>query len=309
MSRYKKIPKEFTEQSTSKLWLMIGHRLLTFVGSLLLLTFVFSTFSGFLIKTLLAIPLVFTGAAAIHNIGLLGHEGTHFTLANNRYTSSLIGTLLSAMVPLHFNTGFAVTHALHHWHTNTEKDPDLELFRGFKNFASRFFLARSKASRLYLKDTITLALGKLPHPNQVGLKDNELFRLARINLFFSVGFLCLYGFFIFNYPSSFGLAFGLIYFLAVFLSGIRPYMEHVATDSGAFTNSRTFASPVLTYVYGTINYHLAHHMHPKVPAYHLPRLHQWLESNGHIEGNAVRSQSISETILQMNSGLYGPKLS
>lgn len=308
MAKYKRIPRQFSEQSTTKMILMVLHRLTMFVACTLAFTYLLGTDLSLIFKALGSLPLIFLGSCALHNIGLLGHEGTHFTLAKKHYDSALIGTLFSAMVPFHFNTGFAVTHALHHWHTNTEKDPDLEVFLPFKNFWSRFFLARSKASRVYLKDTILLAMGKLPHPNQVGLKDKELFKLAKINLFFSSLFLVIYGTLIFQYPTTFGLAFLLIYFTAVFLSGIRPYMEHVGTNSGDFSNSRTFSSPLLDYVYGTINYHLAHHMHPMVPAYNLPKLHQWMLKEGHIDpSKAVKSSSLKETLQQMNRGLYGPQ--
>jgi len=306
--RYPRISRSFTQQNYLSMIAMVAQRLLFYILSLGGLSLLFASEFPLGLKILGALPLVFLGSISLHNIGLLGHEGTHFTLAKKHYDSALLGTLLSSLVPFHFNTGFALTHALHHWHTNTEKDPDLEIFTSFKNFWSRMLLARSKASRAYLIDTIKLALGKLPHPNQVGLKDTELFRLAKINLISSVFFLFIYACLIVKYPQTFGLAFLVIYLVAVFLSGLRPYMEHVGTNSGAFSNSRTFASPVLDYTFGTINYHLAHHMHPAVPAYNLPGLHQWMLQEGHIDlSTAINASSIKELVRQVNNGVYGSK--
>ncbi len=307
MGLYKKIPKQFSQQNHRLMLLMVTQRVFFYLAALVLTTLLLASDTFLILKIAVASPLILIGSFSLHNVGLLGHEGTHFTLSNDRYQSALIGTLLSSMVPLHFNTGFALTHALHHWHTNTDKDPDLNLFFPLRNFWSRLFLARSKASRAYLKDTIALARGQLPHPNQVGLKNFQLFRLAKINLLSSALWLLVYAIFIVLYPASFGLAFATIYSSAVFLSGLRPYMEHVGTNSSHFRNSRTFTSPVLDCVFGTINYHLAHHMHPKVPAYKLPKLHRWMLKEGHIEiQQAVTSHSVLETLKQMNNGDYGP---
>ncbi|MEO0336466.1 MAG: fatty acid desaturase [Pseudomonadota bacterium] len=306
MARPSRIPKEFQEQNAIKMWLMVIHRVGMFFACLTASCLLVA--SDFPLGYVAPLFLITTalGSVALHNIGLLGHEGMHFTLAKDRYQSGLLGTLLSTMVPLHFNVGFALTHALHHWHTNTENDPDLAIFSNFRNLVSRFFLARSKASRAYLKDTVLLAAGKMPHRNQVGLPDESLKKLARWNLAGSVMFLVAYGVGIALSPGVFAVSFLSIYLLAVGVSGLRPYMEHAGTDTGQFSNSRSFANGLLTYVFGTINLHLAHHLHPQVPAYNLPRLYDWLKEQGHIpEAEAIEQTSTLGLMLDISQKPYG----
>ena len=306
MVRYKRIPAEYSLQSPSKRFSLISSRIGMFVFCLSLLTLLTSLNLNDPVLWISAPFLIFSGSVALHNIALLGHEGTHFTLSNDRYTSALIGTLCSALVPLHFNTGFAVTHAIHHWHANTDKDPDLQLFSEFKNFFSRLFLARSKASRKYLMDTIELARGNMNYRNQVGIKDEVLFKLARINLLASGIMLLIYGTAIVLFPWTFGISFLSIYVLAVLLSSLRPFMEHVGTDSGAFSNSRTFSNTFLDFTFGTINFHLAHHMYPQVPAYHLPQLNDWLNENEYIpKTEAIEELSTLKLMKAISKGRYG----
>ncbi len=306
MPRYKKIPKEFTQQSILKASLMIAHRLSGFITGLFLLSVLLNSNFLILLKIVLSLPLIAFSAVCLHNMGLLGHEGTHFTLAKNRKLSAYIGTFFSSMVPFHFNTGFALSHAQHHWHTNSEKDPDLDIFTSFNNFWKRFFLARSKASRVYFFETLGMARGNFTHPNQVGMKSEDLKKLAQFNLVSSLIFLVIYASLIISFPLSFGLAFILVYFSAVFLSGLRPYMEHVETDKGEFTRARTFSSPLMDYVFGTINYHQAHHMYPTVPGYNLPRLQKYLIKEGYFtDQTTVEETSFLNLLKTVSKGRYG----
>lgn len=306
MARYKRIPLKYSQQSSLKRFTLIFSRMSMFVLCLGFLSALMSSGISGIAFWLLAPLLIFFGSVALHNIALLGHEGTHFTLSADRYTSALIGTLCSAVVPLHFNTGFAVTHAIHHWHANTDNDPDLKIFSEFKNFFSRLFLARSKASRKYLMDTIELARGNMNYRNQVGIKDELLFKLARINLVASGVMLAIYATAIFFYPGTFGASFVSIYVFAVLLSSLRPYMEHVGTDSGAYSNSRTFSNTLLDFTFGTINLHLAHHMYPQVPAYNLPSLNRWLLENEFVPSEeAIVERSTLSLLRVIASGSYG----
>lgn len=298
MHRYPSIPRLFLTQNSTRLLSMLIHRVGLFIACLFVLTIVIASDGSLLHKLLFSLPLIALGSISLHNVGLLGHEGTHFTLSNNRYQSALLGTFFSSMVPFHFNAGFALTHALHHWHTNTEKDPDVPLFSVFKNFLTRLVLARSRASRAYFLDTLRLAMGRLPRANQVGLPTTELFKLARWNLFWSALFLALYAYLIFLMPDTFGIAMALIYVVGVLVSGLRPYMEHAGTDVGPFSQARTFSNRTLDYVFGTINYHQAHHMYPSVPAYNLSALNRWLVEQGRLPQHEIISESSSFDLLK-----------
>jgi len=227
----------------------------------------------------LALRVILSSAFAV-----LGHEGTHFNLHENRVTSARIGTLASALVPFHMNAGFAVLHGEHHRWTNTDKDPDAVFFAKFKTFASRFWLARVAASRRYQAETWKLALDRHPagYRFTVGLTRPELVSLARLNLVAAYSALAAYAVFAWYAPLW---ATGVVFIplaVTIPLSGLRPYFEHAGTGSGRYSRARTWASPVFDFLYRGVNYHLAHHLYPSVPAIKLGEFHRWLKAHGRI---------------------------
>jgi fatty acid desaturase len=232
-------------------------------------------------------------------VALLGHEGTHFTLHKDRWTSAFMGVLLSSFAPFHMDVGFAISHAEHHAFTNTDKDPDHIFFGHFKNFWSRLLLARSAASRRYLFSTLKLAFGRWPpdHPIRIGLTSPELVRLARLNLLSSFSLLALYLTATFFFPVAMICILWVPFLIAMLISGLRPFVEHVETKVGRGHDSRSWISPYFDALYGSINYHQAHHLWPRVPAYNLKSLHHWMrDNNAGIDQHSIEISSIAEFI-------------
>jgi fatty acid desaturase len=60
-----------------------------------------------------------------HALAILGHDGTHFTLSNNRKLNDLLTNFL-AMWPIGLTvSGYRILHFKHHHHTGTNDDPEL----------------------------------------------------------------------------------------------------------------------------------------------------------------------------------------
>ena len=94
---------------------------------------------------------------------------------------------------------------------------------------------------------------------------------------------------------------------------LRDAYQHANTDEGRYTNSRVmFPDPIsrwAIFMYGS-DYHLTHHLHPGVPHYKLPRLHESLkrrntqyadeviETYGTFKRTRVGFPSLIETIEQ-----------
>jgi len=94
---------------------------------------------------------------------------------------------------------------------------------------------------------------------------------------------------------------------------LRDAYQHANTDEGRYTNSRVmFPDPIsrwAIFMYGS-DYHLTHHLHPGVPHYKLPRLHESLkrrnaqyadevvETHGTFKRTRVGFPSLIETIEQ-----------
>ncbi|HVJ64722.1 MAG TPA: fatty acid desaturase [Bdellovibrionota bacterium] len=228
--------------------------------------------------------LQFVAAHGLHAVGLIGHDGAHFALLRNPKRSAFLGVLVSAFVPFHMDMGFSVYHADHHRFTNSDRDPDAMFFSQFKNFWSRLFLARLAVSRRYAAATFRLALNRWPvdEPIHIGLKMEDLVSLARFNVFISLTILAAQVALFIKFPTLITFVTVIPTLLVILISGLRPYVEHAETGTEKGNNSRSWISPVFDLLYGGVNYHLAHHLYPSVPAYRIRELHGWLLANGKI---------------------------
>lgn len=238
------------------------------------------------------------GGHGLQCVALLGHEGTHFALHKDKWTSAFWGVLLSSFVPFHLDVGFAVNHAEHHAFTNTERDPDHVFFGQFKSFFPRFFLARLAASDRYLKATLMLALDRWPQEKvlRLGLTMPETVKLARLNFLFSFGLVFCYLAASLYFPLFMLSVLWIPFVVAMLISGLRPFVEHVDTQPGRGNDSRSWISPIFDFLYGSINYHQAHHLWPKVPSYKLKKLHHWMEEHqaGGLSPESLEIHSLRE---------------
>ena len=302
-----RVPKEFFKIDVQKSVEMTATRLLFFAGIIGMLGLVATSSMSLWIVVPLALVLGFLGGVALQNLALIGHDGSHFSLHKNRFVSMVWGIVSSAWVPLHFDVGFGLGHALHHRFTNREKDPDRKVFGQFKTVWGRLFLARSAASKNYFRETLSLALGKWPESKAMplNLSVRQMVVLARINLAASGAVLVFYGALIAVYPMFFGVSLGLSYLFAILLSGIRPYLEHAGTGLERSNNSRTWSSPIINLFFGQVNFHHAHHLYPAVPSYRLQALDTWLIENGQIGRGAVRATRLSELVHAIRYQNYG----
>lgn len=303
------VPREFLQHDLKLTSTMICKHLMTFAIPL-----VIATIALLLLQPIISVPLaiflcVFS-SIGLHSLGLMGHEGTHFTLHPNRLISAYIGIIISSMVPLHLDMGFAIRHNQHHRFTNTEKDPDLKAFGRFKTLWERMFLARVCASNDYLITTVKLAIGGYPAEwdSMLNLSRGQITWLARVNILASLFFTSMYTL-IAERWSEFGFALLGTLVFAILISGLRPYLEHAGTDHGRTTHSRTWISPVFDFLYAGINYHLAHHLAPAVPAYRIKQFHEWLIDQQHINRNeTIEITSIGEAFEVICELPYGSRL-
>lgn len=232
--------------------------------------------------------LALLAAQGLHMLGFLGHEGFHFSLHQNKVVSSVIGIVFSSLTPGHLDIGFAISHWNHHKFTNRAGDPDADVFRRYRGFLARFFLARAHAARNYLRSTVRLALGRpLPFEYKFPLRAHVVQRLAWLNLACSLVFLGMYAAIAAYDPITGLVSIGLPALLVVLITGLRPYIEHAGTSHDTFTQARSRTSPFFTMLFLGTNYHLEHHLYPSVPCYRLPRVHRILQQQGALEASHV----------------------
>ena len=228
-----------------------------------------------------ALGLGLIGAHGMHLLTFVGHEGFHTNLHRNKYLSAALAVLFSSLVPFFFIVGFAMTHWKHHRFTGQSIDPDVEIYSNYRNFMSRFFLARSASVRVYLKNAFGMGLG-LPWPENTRLpfSQREMRWITRINMALGLGAVAVYAL-IWHRSLWLGVTVMLVpYFGLYVMSALRAFIEHTGTVPGRYRDSRSYTSALHTALFFGNNFHLEHHLYPAVPCYRLPALHRYLASRG-----------------------------
>lgn len=221
-------------------------------------------------------------------LGISAHEGYHFTLHRNPTTSALLGVLFSAVLPGFIGTGFAYSHWKHHRHTNQPLDPDSELFSRFRGFWSRLLLARLSANGHYRRLAGRILRGQTDADTDVPqLPPATLRRLCTINIVWQAALLGLAVWALVAYTRLTLFVYVLPLVLTVMISGLNPYQEHCETGHDVGDRARSRTARLWTVLMAGTNYHMEHHLYPRVPCWRLPKLHRWLRETDWYRQRAV----------------------
>lgn len=233
-------------------------------------------------KVTLMIPLTTLSAIGLYVLAALGHESLHGNLCNDAKLSFLIGLFFSSSVVSYFDMGFAVRHWEHHRVTNQKTDPDLIPTAHLKNWWQRLLLSRLIFNVVYMKNVFYLAAGKQDCIAQykTPYTPKELVFYSRANILFAAFWLALYiaialidwraGLFAIVLPSL----------VLALMASCQSYLDHAGLGGEPFRNAYSRTSPLMTLIYFGSNYHLEHHLYPKVPCYRLHRVHRILLDAG-----------------------------
>jgi beta-carotene hydroxylase len=231
------------------------------------------------------ISVIFFGLVSqqgLHLLGIVGHEGLHFNLHDNRYLSAVLGIVFSAMVAGFLEIGMAISHWNHHRFTNQVGDPDVPLLTKYHTLWQRILFARVAANRQYFRNAVCVALGQpVDYATRFPFNDKGLQMFARFNIAVAVLWLSVYAWIVYHAPLAGTLAIVVPHFFASCSTGLRPYLEHAGTGTGLFQDTRTYISPFFSVMFFFNNYHLEHHLYPYVPCYRLPQVHRYLASRGY----------------------------
>lgn len=106
----------------------------------------------------------------------------------------------------------------------------------------------------------------------------ELKFLAAVNVAAQLFWIGIYVMLFFADPIL-GLCVVLVPHLATaIISAVIVFVQHGDTGDQLFNNSRTHSSPWATLLMAGTNYHLEHHLYPRVACWRLPRVHRWLKT-------------------------------
>jgi len=235
-----------------------------------------------LIKAALMIPFSLFSGIGLYVLAALGHDALHGNLCKNERLSLLIGLFFSSSVLTYIDMGFVVRHWTHHRYTNQVEDPDIYPTAMLNNWWQRLGLSRVLFNLVYLKNAFFMAIGKLDYVKhyQTPLSDSDLILFSRLNFLFAGIWLTVYAVItIVDWRAGlFGILLPTL-FLAL-LAGCQSYLDHAGLDDNPFTNAYSRTSFFMSVIYFGSNYHLEHHLYPKVSGYRLPKVHKILVESG-----------------------------
>lgn len=232
-------------------------------------------------------------------LSILMHECAHQSLFATPWLNDVIGQWLCAAPEWQRLHAYRAHHFKHHARTSLDDDPDLVL-------AAPFPTTRASLVRKFLRDVTGLAYfrrvaalllmdaGVLvytastgakyadPRPSPAQMLKSLVANFGPVLLtngvLFAIlaasGHAWLYGVWVLSWATTFSL-----------FVRIRSIAEHAVTETGSdpLKNTRTTRAHVLarlTVAPHHVNYHLEHHLLPKVPHYKLRALHALLRERG-----------------------------
>ncbi len=217
-------------------------------------------------------------AAGLYSLAFAGHEGMHGSLLPNPKWGLVTGMFFSSAVMTYFDLGLCLRHWDHHKYTNTEKDPDLYPTAHLNTWWERFLLSRVIFNWLYAKSVFNMALGRLESVahHYTPYSPQQLISLARLNILYSMIWLSAYvTVTIINWKAG---LFGILMPSTVLfiMSSWQSYVDHAGLGAEPYKNAYSRTSPLMALFFFGANYHLEHHMYPKVPCYRLHKVHKAL---------------------------------
>ena len=265
-------------------------------------------------------PNPFTFVIAVMVIGsrqlglaILMHDSAHRALFANNFLNEKVGYWVCGAPILADMFAYRHYHLMHHKHTQTEKDPDLNLSKPFPTsiksiirrifrdltgqtgIKSIYYQIRTSFKLTFDKDAID-SLNKQPQ----SFKGNSISEplIANVALFLVMWITgewwWWFAFWLLPLATWFQL-----------VVRIRSMAEHAATDfsSNELQNVRTtYANPLIRLFLAPywVNYHLEHHLIMHVPCWRLKKVHALLLKKGYAEKMKV-SKSYFDVFKQITA--------
>lgn len=244
-------------------------------------------------ESLLVKIIVATVAGYLSGTGLaraqwLGHDAGHGGYPPNKFISLACTSFMASAMPLYFNTAFAAYHHQHHAQVNGPEDPDVVHYSKYNTWAGRLFLVRLAKNREYMVNSIKiLAEGK----TFLGFDRGQSRRLVLLNFVFVVFWLSVYTYLAMRDINLFLAVIGIPIITLSIGTGCLTYQQHADTgkfkNTDIWLNARSLSGKFWTFLYTGGNFHLEHHLYPRVPVWNLAKVHDYLKAQGYLTDERI----------------------
>lgn len=224
-------------------------------------------------RVIAGIPCVFLAAAALHGISLFTHEAVHSVLSQSRIINNVLGAICAWPVLQNFSA-YKVLHLRHHKFLGIEGDPD-----HYANYTRWSWM-------VFIMNWLRLLVG---YPVYIVMIPILGFRQGRAGdrLWIAVetgAVLCIGAAIYFSPVPGTYILYGWLLPMILINSfvNVRGMSQHtlLPEPNDPVLGSRTILSnPITRYFMCNENYHLEHHLFPRVPWYRLPALHRELNAD------------------------------
>jgi fatty acid desaturase len=212
------------------------------------------------------------------------HEGVHCLLYKTRWLNDLAGSLWSAILLLPFET-YRRFHLAHHRSVSTPEDPEprMPLTNVFQ-----YLFVMLLSSPVFVGVMWAFGLRTVAGRPPSFLRTHAARRAVTINLCLLgawLGFLILATV---QWPGVLLRLFWVPWQFAMVFITMATTAEHYGCkpgpDSPFVTTRTTTSNPLLCWFFWNSNYHAVHHLHPGIPSFRLPQLHEQIKDRfQHVE--------------------------
>jgi len=254
-------------------WPRLVVFLLTYLATASAATYLIVSFPHASARYLVCIPLYLLAAASLHGISLFTHEAVHGTLSSNPIWNRWLGALCAWPVLQNF-AAYRVLHLNHHNHLGLEGDPD-----HYNNYTHWSWL-------LFAMNWGRLIIG---YPVYITAIPILGFRQGRgwERFWIVLEVCCVVAMVVLALrlpiPRAVLIHGWLIPMLIInTLVNIRGMSQHTLLEhhSDPILGTRSIlTNRVTAFFMCNENYHLEHHLYPRVPWYNLPRLHRAMKED------------------------------
>lgn len=218
------------------------------------------------------LPLFVVAGFLINGLVQLGHDAWHHNLFPRAWQNDVFGHLFSLLFGVSFSAA-RHAHLRHHWYNRTERDPDA-------------YNVGARGPLVWIQYYLVVFLGLPLAPLHFGLlypiafyEKRALARHAAELLAYALVYVALFRYVL--APAGIVRVTLEIWLIPLLFAspwnGLKSVSDHFANvwKGDRFhtaTTVRTWA--VWSFLWNGLNYHLDHHLFPRVPGYNLPRVHE-----------------------------------